>query len=124
MLDDKESAYQAKIILLKDDDDGYAVPQIRRERLTIIWYVTTSENYGYIVSMKKGIDGIISKIYTSINQSKDNSLMIYGREKDCQEISTKNPRKEYMYGLPFSTWSLRILARYIPKEQPGGFYKP
>ena len=31
MVDDKESAYRAKIILLKDK--GYAVPKIRREQL-------------------------------------------------------------------------------------------
>ena len=31
MVDDKEAAYRAKIILLKDK--GYAVPKIRREQL-------------------------------------------------------------------------------------------
>lgn len=30
------------------------------------------------------------------------------------EIVTNNPRKDY--GLPFSTWSLRVLARFITKE--------
>ena len=30
------------------------------------------------------------------------------------EIATKNSRKDY--GLPFSTWSLRVLAGFVSKE--------
>ena len=30
------------------------------------------------------------------------------------DIATKNPREGY--GLPFSTWSLRVLAGYMSKE--------
>ena len=41
--------------------------------------------------------------YTSTSQSKDNSDDI---EKKVIEIVTKDPRKDY--GLPFSTWSLRV----------------
>lgn len=29
-------------------------------------------------------------------------------------MATKNPRKDY--GLPFSTWSLRVITGYISKE--------
>ena len=35
-------------------------------------------------------------------------------EKKIVEIATKDPRKDY--GLPFSTWSLRVLAGYVSKE--------
>jgi len=48
MVEDEESGYRAKIILLKDE--GYTVPEIRRA--TNHHDITTSEN-GYIDSMKK-----------------------------------------------------------------------
>jgi hypothetical protein len=48
MVEDEESGYRAKIILLKDE--GYTVPEIRRA--TNHHDITTSES-GYIVSMKK-----------------------------------------------------------------------
>ena len=35
-------------------------------------------------------------------------------EKRIVEIATNNPRDNY--GLPFSKWSLRVLAGYISKE--------
>ncbi|CAN5667601.1 hypothetical protein BH23THE1_BH23THE1_16200 [soil metagenome] len=35
-------------------------------------------------------------------------------EKKIVKIATKNPRKDY--GLPFSTWSLSVLAGYVSKE--------
>ena len=35
-------------------------------------------------------------------------------EAKIVEIASKNPREEY--GLPFSTWSLRVLAGYVSKE--------
>ena len=35
-------------------------------------------------------------------------------EKKIVEIASKNPREGY--GLPFSTWSLRVLAGYVSKE--------
>jgi hypothetical protein len=35
-------------------------------------------------------------------------------EKKIVEIVSKNPREGY--GLPFSTWSLRVLAGYVSKE--------
>ena len=35
-------------------------------------------------------------------------------ETKIVEIASKNPRDSY--GLPFSTWSLRVLAGYVSKE--------
>jgi hypothetical protein len=58
---------------------------------------------------EKGLDGIISKIH------KHKSIKITDDiEKKIVEIVTKNPRTDY--GLPFSTWSLRVLAGFITKE--------
>jgi transposase len=103
LLEDKESGYRAKIILLKDE--GYSVPEIRR---------ATNHHDGNIRKWihrfnENGIDGIISKIHNHkpIKISIDVENRIVG-------IVTKNPRKDY--GLSFSTWSLRVLAGYISKE--------
>ena len=38
----------------------------------------------------------------------------YRAKEKIVEIATKNPREGY--GLPFSTWSLRVLAGYVSKE--------
>ena len=100
---DKESSYRAKIILLKDK--GYTVPEIRK-----------ATNHHDINIRKwihrfneKGIDGIISKIH------KHKSIKITDDiEKKIVEIATKNPRDDY--GLPFSTWSLRVTCRILSKE--------
>src|SRR6185503_5629181 len=103
MIDDKEDDYRAKIILLKND--GYTVPEIRR---------ATNHHDSNIRKWihrfnEKGIYGIISKIH------KHKSIKITGdMENKIVEIVTKNPRIDY--GLPFSTWSLRILAGFITKE--------
>jgi hypothetical protein len=61
---------------------------------------------------EKGIEGIISRkhVHKSIKIS-DN----IEREKDSR-MTVKNPR-DY-YELPFSTWSLRVLAGYIPGTEP------
>lgn len=100
MLEDKESGYRAKIILLKDD--GYTVPEIRRatNRHDVNirkWIHRFNE---------KGIDGIASKIHkrkpVKITEEIETKII---------EIVTNNPRENY--GLPFSTWSLRVLAGYI-----------
>ena len=100
---DEESSYRAKIILLKDE--GYTVPEIRM-----------ATNHHDINIRKwihrfneKGIEGIISRkhIHKPIKIS-DNI------EKKIVEIANKNPRD--CYQLPFSTWSLRVLAGYISKE--------
>lgn len=100
---DEESSYRAKIILLKDE--GYTVPEIRM-----------ATNHHDINIRKwihrfneKGIEGIISRkhMHKPIKIS-DNM------EKKIVEIAIKNPRD--CYHLPFSTWSLRVLAGYISKE--------
>ena len=58
---------------------------------------------------ENGIDGIASKIH------KHKPIKITDDiEKKIVEIATKNPREDY--GLPFSTWSLRVLAGYVSKE--------
>lgn len=101
--DDKESSYRAKIILLRDK--GYTVPEITR-----------ATNH-HDVNIRKwihrfnerGVGGISSKIHA--HKSIRITLDI---EKRIVEIATKNPRD--CYGLPFSTWSLRVLAGYISRE--------
>ena len=101
--DDEESGYRAKIILLKDS--GYTVPDIRRatnhhDRSIRKWIHRFNE---------QGIEGITSKIH------KHKPIKItMDIEKKIIEVVTSNPRNDY--GLPFSTWSLRILAGYISKE--------
>jgi transposase len=103
MVEDEESGYRAKIILLKDD--GYTVPEIRRatNRHDINirkWIHRFNE---------KGIDGIASKVH------KHKPIKITDDvEKKIIEVVTKNPRNDY--GLSFSTWSLRVLAGFITKE--------
>jgi transposase len=103
MLDDKESGYRAKIILLKGD--GYTVPEIRR---------ATNHHDSNIRKWihrfnEKGIDGIASKVHkhkpTKITDGIENKIV---------EIVTNNPRNDY--GLSFSTWSLRVLAGFITKD--------
>ena len=101
--DDTESKYRAKIILLKDE--GYTVPEIRmatnHHDINIRkWIHRFSE---------QGIEGIISKIHN--HKPVKITLDI---EKKIIEIATRNPRDGY--GLPFSTWSLRVLAGYVSKE--------
>jgi transposase len=103
MLKDKESGYRAKIILLKDD--GYTVPEIRKipnhhDNNIRKWIHRFIEN---------GIDGIVSKIHKHKPIKITNDI-----EKKIVEVVAKNPRNDY--GLPFSTWSLRILAGFITKE--------
>jgi transposase len=103
MLEDKESGYRAKIILLKDD--GCTVPEIRK---------ATNHHDGNIRKWihrfnEKGMDGITSKIHKhkpiKISDDMENRIV---------EIVTKNPRKDC--GLPFSTWSLRVIAGFISRE--------
>ena len=92
MLDDKESGYRAKIILLKDD--GYAVPQIRKmtnhhDQNIKKWIHRFNE---------KGIDGIISKKHNHKQHKFDDEV-----EKKIVSIASSNPREDY--GMGFSTWS-------------------
>jgi transposase len=101
--DDPESGYRAKIILLKDE--GYTVPEIRKitnhhDNNIRKWIHRFNE---------KGIDGIISKIHKHKSIKFTDVI-----EKQIVEIATRNPRT--YYGLPFSTWSLRVLAGFIMKD--------
>ncbi len=103
MLDDKESGYRAKIILLKSN--GYTVPEIRR---------ATNHHDSNIRKWihrfnERGLDGIVSKIH----EHKPIKIT-HDIEKKIIEIITKNPRTDY--GLSFSTWSLRVLAGFIFKD--------
>jgi transposase len=103
MLGDKESGYRAKIILLKSN--GYTVPEIRR--------VTNHHDSNIRKWIHRfnggGLDGIVSKIHEHKPIKITNDI-----EKKIVEIITKNPRMDY--GLPFSTWSLRVLAGFIFKN--------
>jgi transposase len=100
---DKESNYRAKIILLKDE--GYTVPEIR---MAINHHDTNIRKWIHRFN-EKGIEGIISKIHIHKPIRIADDI-----EKKIVKIATKNPRRDY--GLPFSTWSLWILAGYVSKE--------
>jgi len=99
MLEDKDSGYRAKIILLKDE--GNTVPQIRKltnhhDNNIRKWIHRFNE---------KGIDGIISKKHNHKQQKFDNNI-----EKQIVDIASSNPRS---FDLGFSIWSLRILAGFL-----------
>jgi transposase len=103
MEDDEESSYRAKIILLKDE--GYTVPEIRM-----------ATNHHDINIRKwihrfneKGIEGIMPRKH----KHKPVKISV-DIETKIVEIASKNPREGF--GLPFSTWSLRVLAGYVSKE--------
>ena len=103
MLEDKDSGYRAKIILLKDE--GYTVPQIRKitnhhDNNIRKWIHRFNE---------KGIDGIISKKHTHKQHKFDNNL-----EEKIVDIASSNPRDDFDLG--FSTWSLRVLAGFIMSD--------
>lgn len=103
MLDDKETGYRAKIILLKSN--GYTVPEIRR-----LTNHHDSNIRKWIHRFNgQGLDGIVSKVHkhkpTKITDDIENNIV---------KIVTKNPRNDY--GLPFSTWSLRVLAGFVFKD--------
>jgi transposase len=99
MLEDKESGYRAKIILLKDE--GYAVPQIRK--------ITNHHDHNIRKWIhrfnEKGIDDIISKKHSHKQHKFDNDM-----EKKIMDTASSNPRS---YGFGFSIWSLRVIAGFI-----------
>jgi transposase len=81
MLEDIQSGYRAKIILLKDE--GYTVPQIRKitnhhDNNIRKWVYRFNE---------KGIDSIISKKYSHKQYKFDNDI-----EKKIVDIISSNPR--------------------------------
>ena len=99
MLEDKESGYRAKIILLKDE--GYTVPEIRKitnhhDNNIRKWVHRFNE---------KGIDGIMLKKCSHKQYKFDDNI-----EKKIVDITSSNPRS---FGLGFSTWSLRVLAGFF-----------
>ena len=99
ILEDKESGYRAKIILL--ENEGYTAPQIRKmtnhHDLNIRKWIHRFN--------EKGIDGIISKKHNHKQHKFDNDL-----EKQIVDITSANPRS---FDLGFSTWSLRVLAALL-----------
>jgi transposase len=100
MLEDEESGYRAKIILLKDE--GYTVPQIRmmtnhHDHNIRKWIHRFNE---------KGIDGIISKKHNHKQYKFDDIV-----EKKIVDIASSNPKVDYGFG--FSTWSLRVLGGFL-----------
>ena len=60
---------------------------------------------------EKGIEGIVFRKHI---HSKPVKITVEIEEKIVEIVATKNPREGY--GLPFSTWSLRVLAGYVSKE--------
>ena len=100
---DKETGYRANIILLKEA--GYTVPEIRK---ATNHHDTNIRKWIHRFN-EQGIEGIMSKIHTRKPLKITDDI-----EKKIVDIATKNPRGDY--GLPFSTWSLRVLAGYISKE--------
>ena len=101
--DTTEAGYRAKIILLKND--GYTVPEIRK----ITNHHDSNIRKWIHRFNEKGLDGIVSKIHEHKPIKITNDI-----EKRIVEIVTSNPRTDYE--LPFSTWSLRVLAGFITKE--------
>ena len=104
LIDAEESSYRAKIILLKAE--GYTVPEIRR---ATNHHDTNIRKWIHRFN-EKGIEGIVSRKHIHSKPVKI-TVEIEGK---IVEIATKNPREGY--GLPFSTWSLRVLAGYVSKE--------
>ena len=99
MLEDSESGYRAKIILLKDE--GFTVPEIRKitnhhDNNIRKWIHRFNE---------KGIGGIISKKHNHKQHKFDNDI-----EKQIVDITSANPES---FDLGFSTWSLRVLAGFL-----------
>jgi transposase len=90
LLDNRQSGYRAKIILLKDE--GYTVPEIRQ---------MTNHHDNNIRKWihrfnDRGIDGIISKKHNHPAQKITDDI-----ERKIVQIATTNPRK---HGVGFSTW--------------------
>ena len=102
--DDKDSSYRAKILLLKDE--GYTIPEIR---IAINHHDTNIRKWIHRFN-EKGIEGITSRKHMH-KPFKKITLEI---EKKIVDMATTNP---HHYGLPFSTWSLRILAGYLSNKE-------
>ena len=103
-----ESSYRAKIILLKDKE-GYAVPEIR---IATNHHDTNIRKWIQHRFNEKGIEGILSKKHIHKPVKKITPEI----EKKIVDMANKNPRDCYD-GLPFSTWSLRVLAGYVSNKE-------
>jgi hypothetical protein len=90
-LEDKETRYRAKIILLKDE--GYTVPEIRK--ITNHHDNNIRKWIHSIDSMKKGLMALCLKKHSHKQYKFDNDM-----EKKIVDITSSNPRS---YGLGFST---------------------
>ncbi len=99
ILEDKETGYRAKIVLLKDE--GYTVPQIRK----IINHHDHNIRKWIHRFNEKGIDGIISKKHNHKQHKFTDDI-----QKKIVDMASANPRS---FGLGFSTWSLRVLAGFF-----------
>jgi len=99
LLDNGDSGYRAKIILLKED--CYTVPEIRK--------MTNHHDNNIRKWIHRfndcGIDGIISKKHNHPAQKITDDI-----ERKIVDIASTNPRK---HGVRFSTWSLRALASWL-----------
>jgi transposase len=100
-LEDKETRYRAKIILLKDE--GYTVPEIRK--ITNHHDNNIRKWIHSIDSMKKGLMALCLKKHSHKQYKFDNDM-----EKKIVDITSSNPRS---FDLGFSTWSLRVLAGFL-----------
>ena len=100
MLEDTESGYRAKIILLKDE--GYSVPQIRK--------ITNHHDHNIRKWIhrfnEKGIEGIISRKHMHKPFKKITSEI----EKNIVDIATKNPRSLWitLFNMVVMSCSCRI----------------
>lgn len=103
LVDNRESGYRAKIILLKNE--GYTVPEIRQitnhhDSNIRKWIHRFNEH---------GIDGIICRKHNHSAQKITDEI-----EKQIVCITSSSPVK---YGMRFSTWSLRVLAGYLMEKK-------
>jgi hypothetical protein len=88
--------------VLKDED--YTVPEIR---MATNHHDTNIRKWIQHRFNEKGIEGIVSRKH----MHKPTVKITLEIEKKIVDMAIKNPR-DY-YGLPFSTWSLRVLAGYM-----------
>jgi transposase len=103
MLEDIETEFRVKIILLKDK--GYTIPQIRK----ITNHYDNNIRKWIHRFNEKGIDGIVSKKHYHNHCKFDNDI-----EKKIVQVASSNPREGC--GLGFSTWSLRVLAGFLMND--------
>ena len=104
MLEDKESGYGAKIILLKDE--GHKVHEIRK---VTNHHDNNIRKWIHRFNQQEGIGGTMSKKHNHKQHKFDDDM-----EKQIVQIASASPRADY--GLGFSTWSLRVLAGFLMRD--------